>query len=177
MTRPISPKAWFEYLKRVLASIVGAAARSARSSVSSKNGRASRHWPLSVPSRMIPALCDSNCPIVASAIARWRPSTYCPARSSSEVLRRSRSLTVATARRPARSGGGTLLGFVLVEHRRGSGAALFAEVVAVLGAAVVGVDAGAITALEMRHHVARIEPVGARGFLPAPPVVRLLQKD
>src|SRR5215472_850864 len=86
----------------------------------------------------------------------------------------------AAARRAAyRSGflGGALLGFVLVEHRAGGGRALFAEFVAVVGAPVVGVDARAVVAAEMRHHVARIEFVGALGLLPVRPVVRLVQKD
>src|SRR5215469_4649499 len=71
-----------------------------------------------------------------------------------------------------RAGGhcGALFGFVLVEHCASGGAALFGELVAVFAAPVVGPDARDVVAAEMRHHVARVELVGAFGLLPIGPV-------
>src|SRR6202040_131645 len=90
---------------------------------------------------------------------------------------------LAAAPRPARSGGlvrgprGALLGFVLVEHRAGGGAALLTELVAVLGAPVVRLRTRPVVAAEMRHYIAGIKLIGALGFLPIGPVVGLLQED
>src|SRR5215831_5710257 len=85
--------------------------------------------------------------------------------------------SLAAARRAAHGGSGALLGFVLVEHRARRGAAFLAELVAVLGAPVVGLGARAVVAAEMRHHVAGVELIGALRLLPIGPIVRLLQED
>src|SRR5580704_3151568 len=77
--------------------MAGSSAKSAISSAASKNGRRSMNWPLSAPSRMMPALCGRSWAIVACAISRLRPLTCSPTRSSSFSRPCSRSFMTPAA--------------------------------------------------------------------------------
>src|SRR4029077_19410198 len=77
----------------------------------------------------------------------------------SPICRAAASPCLAPARRAVHCG--ALFGFVLVEHGAGSGTALFAELVAVLGAPVVGFGAWPVVAAEMRHDIAGVALVRA----------------
>src|SRR5580704_5540146 len=69
-----------------------------------------------------------------------------------------------------------LLGLVLVEHRLGGGVTLGAKLVAVVAAPLVRRRAASVELGEMRHHIARIELVGALRRLEIGPVMGLLQE-
>ena len=97
ITSPSRPNPWLEYLKRVPAGSTGGSASAARSSASSRYGRRSCHWPASRPSRISPALCESNWPMVAAATFGCRPSTWRPTGSSRRSRSASRSFRMPAA--------------------------------------------------------------------------------
>lgn len=66
-----SPKPWLEFVKRILASMIGATASGARSWGSSRNGRRSCRWrPIYVPAvNRAKAFCQTALPLVVSVIS------------------------------------------------------------------------------------------------------------